>query len=518
MPPEVISGEAPAKLESAWRSGLARLALAWAALILLFLPEWRAMAYQWWCGPSYSHVLVVPAILLWLVALRAGPLLRLSPCCWAPGLGLLGAAVMLWALGALMGLAVVSEAGAVAALAACVPLLLGVRVATGLVFPLGYLAFLVPAGDELVPPLQMLTARMTVALAHLSGVPAVIDGVFIHTPAGLFEIADACSGVRFLIAMAAFGVLAANVCFISWRRRAVFLGACLMLSVLANGVRAWGTVYAAQIWGAARAGGFDHIVYGWIFFALVITGTLLVGWRWFDRPPGTEMIDTGAIAASPRLARWERWSINPVLALALAGVMAIGARAWVEAADSLHAPVPARLVLPDVPGWQRIDTAPQPAWQPRASGAVLRKLASYVAGGGRVDVFVALYDGQGAGRKATTQGEGAVPAGSPWQWQGPGPNGAERMLGRQRVSRLAETRYRSDGVLTDSRLTLALVSARDRLALRARPTAMVIFSASERPGIPAGQAIAAFRAALGPLDRWLDNICATGGVPPAPRG
>jgi exosortase A len=518
MPPEAIAGEAPAKLAPAWRRGLARLALAWAALILVFLPEWRAMAYQWWSGPSYSHVLVVPAILLWLVSLRAGPLLRLSPRCWGPGLGLLAAAGMLWALGAFMGIAVASEAGAVAALAACVPLLLGVRVAAGLVFPLGYMVFLVPVGDELVPPLQMLTARMTVALAHLSGVPAVIDGVFIQTPAGLFEIADACSGVRFLIAMVAFGVLAANVCFVSWRRRVVFLAACVVLPVLANGVRAWGTVYAAQIWGAARAGGFDHIFYGWIFFAIVVAGTLLVSWRWFDREAGAEMIDAGAIAASPRLARWERWSVNPALALMLAGVLAIGARGWVEAANGLHAAVPAGMVLPEVPGWRQLGDAPQPAWQPRASGAVRRAMASYTSGGQRVDVFVALYDGQGPGRKATTLGEGAVPAGSLWRWQGPGPDGGERMLGPQGVSRLAETRYRSADVLTDSRLTLALVSARDRLALRPRPTEMVIFSASERPGVPAAKAISAFLAALGPLDRWVDNVYGSGAVSPGPRG
>jgi len=43
--------------------------------------------------------------------------------------------------------------------------------------------------------------------------------VFIDTPAGLFEVAEACSGVKFLIAMTAFGVLASNVCFVGWKRR-----------------------------------------------------------------------------------------------------------------------------------------------------------------------------------------------------------------------------------------------------------------------------------------------------------
>ena len=72
MPPEESAGFAPA-----WRAGLLRLGLAWAGLILAFWPEWRAMADQWWNSASYTHILVVPAILVWLVAMRAGPLVRL---------------------------------------------------------------------------------------------------------------------------------------------------------------------------------------------------------------------------------------------------------------------------------------------------------------------------------------------------------------------------------------------------------------------------------------------------------
>ena len=134
--------------------------------------------------------------------------------------------------------------------------------------------------------------------------------------------------------------------------------------------------------------------------------------------------------------------------------------------------------------------------------------------GRRVEVFVALYDGQGPGRKPTANGEGAVPLGSPWQWQGSGQGAGvpladarvERMLGLGGVSRLAETSYRGDGLLTGSRLDLALAGARDRLLLRPAPVVMVIFSAS---GQDADEAIGAFRASLGRLDRWLDGI-ATG--------
>ena len=424
----------------------------------------------------------------------------------------LALAVKLWALGAFMGLALASEAGAVAMLAACVPLLLGPRVTAGLVFPLCYMGFLVPLGDELIPPLQELTARMTVALLHLTGVGAALDGVFIQTRVGLFEIAQACSGVKFLIAMVAFGALAANVCFVSWWRRSVFMLACVVLPVLANGVRAWGTVYVAQFKGVAWAGSFDHIVYGWIFFAIVIALTLAVSWRWFDRPADAPMIDGARIAASSRLGKWERYGVGPLVALLLgAGLVGVGL-GWVTAANGLHASVPNAIALPQVPGWSRLGDAANPAWQPRASGAVRRAMGSYQdSEGRRVEVFVALYDGQGPGRKPAANGEGAVPLGSGWQWQGSGQGAgapladahAERMLGPGGVSRLAETSYRGDGLLTGSRIDLALAGARDRLLLRPAPVVVVIFSAS---GQDADAAIGAFRAAIGPLDRWLDGI------------
>ena len=83
----------------------------------------------------------------------------------------------------------------------------------------------------------------------------------------------------FVVAMIAYGALVANVCFTSWRRRAVFMAVCVVVPVLANGVRAFGTIYAAHLTSVRAATGFDHIVYGWIFFALVMAGVMAAAWR-----------------------------------------------------------------------------------------------------------------------------------------------------------------------------------------------------------------------------------------------
>jgi exosortase A len=498
-------------LPHAWRAALVRLAAAGALLLAVFWADWSAIALQAWDVSTYNHILLVPLILTWLVWQRANQLIRLEPTIWWPGLLMLGTAAFLWLLGAFSGLNLARQAGVVAMAATIVPLLLGPRVAAGLIFPLFYMIFLIPCGEELVTILQTLTAKITIALVHWSGIPAEIAGVFIHTPAGLFEVAEACSGVKFLIAMIAFGTLMANVCFVRWRRRAALLAACVVVPILANGVRAWGTIYAAQIFGVEAAAGFDHIVYGWIFFGVVITLIIAGSWRFFDRPIEDPMIDEDAIAANPSLARLSALRMGtPAMFAALIAVL-LGTQAWAYAADRMEAPLPRTVSLRSVPGWTHVDYRPQLWWEPRASGAAHRLLGSYAdVKGRRVDVFYALYASQREGSEAGGFGEGALTPGSGWSWQAPAePTAgahAERLLGNGQVGRVALTWYRTGELLTGSNARLKLAAMADRLALRERPTVLLILSAEDAPGEPAADTIHAFVEAAGPLGRWIDRM------------
>lgn len=498
---------------SPWRDALVRLGCVWLALILAFAGDWLAMARQWWDSSTYNHILLVPPILAWLVSLRLDELRKLTPQTWAPGLLLVGGGVLLWDLGRFAGFNLVQQAGAVLVLPGSLLALLGPRVALGLLFPLCYMAFLVPFGDELVPQLQMITAALTIALVKISGIPAVIDGVFIDTPAGLFEVAEACSGAKFLIAMIALGALVANVCFRSWKRRALFMALCVAAPILANGVRAWATILAAQYVGAEKAGGFDHIVYGWVFFALVIAAVLGLSWRHFDRAVDDPMIDAAAIeqARLPRLLN--RGFVAAPLTILLCGALVLGGQAWARTAEALVAPMPKQIFLPEVPGWQRTDFAPAVPWQPRAAGAEHRLLGSYAdAQGRKVDVFLALYPAQNEGREATGFGEGALPENSEWSWNSAGPQVAnaksDLLRARGSMERLAETYYRNGDLLTGSALKLKLATIADRLLLRREPTTMLILStevtADEDPAIRLDR----FRQSTGPVGPWMDRIVA----------
>ena len=494
-----------------WRDALIRLGLTWLALIAIFAGDWLTMLDQWWNSSTYNHILLIPAIIAWMLWQRREALDHAVPRPSAWGIAALAGACLIWVLGAFAGFNFFRQAGVVAMLPASVLLLLGPRTFALQLFPLCYFAFLVPFGDELVPVLQMVTAELTIGLTRLSGIPAIIEGVFIDTPAGLFEVAEACSGVKFLVAMVALGVLVGNICFKSWKRRAAFMALCVVAPILANGVRAWGTIYAAQFVGVETAAGIDHLIYGWIFFAIVMATVLAIGWRHFDRGIDEPMFDVAAVDGSALVAWLDRGAMRLHWAfLALAGVV-LGAQAWSAMAQRLEAPLPKQIFLPDVPGWKRIDFAPQVPWEPRAGGADHRLIGSYAdQQGRRVDVFVALYSTQRDGKEAGGFGEGALRPESGWSWEGAGPAAdvakSDLLRAQGRVIRLAHTWYRVGDLVTGSNAKLKLATISDRLLLRARPTMLLIVSAEQRDGTEPAATLADFRKSTGPVDRWMDRI------------
>jgi exosortase A len=328
--PSLVAPPAAASIPAAWRGPLGALAAAVAALIAVTAQSWGAMLHQWWNIDTYSHLLLVPFITAWLVALKEEEIAALSPRPFWPGLLGVATALALWWAGQAHGINLIAQAGAVGALQAAVVTVIGLRASLLLALPLAFASFLVPFGDEIIPPLQYVTADIAIALTHWSGVSARISGIHILTPAGLFIVAEACSGVKFLIAMVTLAVLVCFTRFARWSHRAAFMAACIIVPILANGVRAWATIYVAQFIGAERATGFDHIIYGWIFFAVIVAVLLGAAWRFFDREAEDYGWTNDAIARWQWVARAEALTFAPKsAALAIIALAAIAALAAV---------------------------------------------------------------------------------------------------------------------------------------------------------------------------------------------
>ena len=353
-----------------WRRHCVGLALAWAAILLLLWADVVRLVTIWWTSTTFGHCLFIGPVIAWLVWQRRRELAALDPVAWWPGLGLVALGGIGWLMGDAGSVSFARQLGLVVMLQGAVVTLLGPQVARGLLFPLAYAFFLVPFGEALEPPLQAVTVRIVMPLLHLFGVPATSNGVLIHAGRYWFEVAEACSGAKFVIAMLAFGVLVAATCFATWRRRAWFMVAALVVPVIANGLRAFGTIYAAHLTSVEAATGFDHIVYGWIFFGLVMAAVLAIGWRWFDRAPDAPAFDPAALPA-PGQGR-----IGLPLGVLATVAVAAAWPAWSAAIAQRATALPERIDLPQVAGWRRVPlgtAAPWPPYHPGADHVLFRR-------------------------------------------------------------------------------------------------------------------------------------------------
>jgi exosortase len=77
---------------------------------------------------------------------------------------------------------------------------IGNRVAYKILFPLVFILFCIPIGEELIPALQEVTADLSMVMLNWSGIPVYRSGLYIEIPQGQFLVAEACSGISFFIA------------------------------------------------------------------------------------------------------------------------------------------------------------------------------------------------------------------------------------------------------------------------------------------------------------------------------
>jgi exosortase A len=499
-----IEAAPPIAADLRWRAHLTALAGAAAAILILFHRDAAHMATIWWTSSTFNHILLIPPILAWLVWQRRPELALLRPSVWWPPLALVAAGALGWLLGEAAGVALARHAGLVLMLQGAIACCLGKAAARGLAFPLFYLLFLIPAGEELVPALQTVTARISMVLLGWAGIPALLDGIFITTATGYFEVAEACAGAKFLIAMIAYGALVANVCFRSWKRRAAFMLAAIVVPILANGVRAFGTIYIADRTSMEFAAGVDHVVYGWFFFALVIALIMGAAWRFFDRGVGDPWFDPAALQGPGGRAPPGR-AAAAIVALAALPLL------WSFAVTAAGAaPPPRAIAFPDLPGWQRVRPDAGRLWQPHFAGADIVRIARYRDGKGReVDLAVAVFARQSEGRELVGYGQGATREGGAWAWTASAaapPNGRAELIASNRVTREVVSFYRVGDILTGSAMGVKLETMKTRLfGGPQRAVAVLVSAEAPAGGGSARPQIDAFLAALGPVDLFADR-------------
>jgi len=234
----------------------------------------------WNSSETFAHGYIILPIALYLIWQRRASLRDIALPPWWPGLALLLLCGFAWLLAELGGVQVVRQYALVAMLPLICVTVLGLRLAAAIAFPLFFLLLAVPFGDAFIEPLIRFTADFTVSALQLTGIPVWRDGANFVIPSGSWSVVTACSGVRYLIASVTLGCLYAYLTYKSPIRRFFFIVLSILVPIIANGMRAYMIVMIGHLSGMQLAVGVDHLIYGWLFFGLVMVLMFWLGSFW----------------------------------------------------------------------------------------------------------------------------------------------------------------------------------------------------------------------------------------------
>ncbi|MBZ5653131.1 MAG: exosortase A [Acidobacteriia bacterium] len=259
---------------------------AWACLlaVVLILAIHRDTAQSivaiWIRSETFTHGFLVVPICLWL-AWRSRAAVAATPARpWWPGIAFVALAAALWVVASAADALGVRQFALAFMLQAAIVTVIGLPMARVLAFPIAFLLFAVPFGEIFIPTMIEWTANFTVAALRFSGVPVYREVNLFVIPTGSWSVVAACSGVRYVIASLMVGTLFAAIAYRSWRRRALFMAASILVPIVANWLRAYMIVMLGHLSNNRLAVGVDHIIYGWIFFGVVMLLLFWVGSFW----------------------------------------------------------------------------------------------------------------------------------------------------------------------------------------------------------------------------------------------
>lgn len=260
------------------------LAIVLGTLMVVHDAAW-SMVVLWSTTDTYMHGWFVIPLAAIMAKNKPVPRIESSPApMWQVFMMVLAWSAVL-VIGRLAMLNVVQQLALISLIPMMVIFYGGWRVAWHYRAPLILVFFCIPFGDFLIPWLQSVTADMAMFLLHATDVSVVRNGWYISIPAADFRVAEACSGINFLISTFTVSIFYSFTYMTQLHKRVTFIALGLLVPLIANGVRVYLIIMIAH-WGNVEAAtGFDHLVYGWIFFFIILAALFTIGNRWQDPMP-----------------------------------------------------------------------------------------------------------------------------------------------------------------------------------------------------------------------------------------
>jgi exosortase len=245
-------------------------------LCLVLFPTWLTFPSTW--SEGRSHGFAVAVYCLWLVWQARGQL-RVSSDLTISGRLVAVTGGLCWLLSMVIGVRLFHQTFAVAILLAWAVSVYG-RTALDRLSPAAAIFTLaLPVWELLLDLLQGMTVAVNHALVRMASIPATLDGTRIHFPFGTIEVAQSCAGLSYFMSAFTISVIYSHLFLRYLRARAAAVLLAIVLALISNWVRVFGLVvigYRSRMQSPLME---EHAFYGWVIFAVAISGFFLLAGR-----------------------------------------------------------------------------------------------------------------------------------------------------------------------------------------------------------------------------------------------
>jgi exosortase D (VPLPA-CTERM-specific) len=260
---------------------LSPLGLAWfLALVFAPLPVfWLGLVSlgRAWSTAEYSHGPLIPAISLYLFLRelrRETPADRALPVDRRPGLAVLLFALLFGIFGNLVRIPDVVTYAYILWVGGVVLVVMGWARGRHHQLPVLHLVFMLPLPTfvylKFTVFLQGISSELGVWFVRLAGVPVYLEGNIIDLGIYKLQVAEACSGLRYLFPILSFSYLF-GILYRGpfWHKAVLFLMAA-PLTIFMNSVRIGIIGVMVNSYGIGHAEGFLHFFEGWVIFGACV--------------------------------------------------------------------------------------------------------------------------------------------------------------------------------------------------------------------------------------------------------
>lgn len=251
------------------------------AVLLVYSHFILWMIQRWWKSEYYGHGFLIPIISGYLIWRQRDKLKELPRQNFVWGMLIIAGALLLHLAATFFDVHFPSGFALVATIFGLVVWLGGQSWGRLLLFPVGFLLFMVPLGrilvDQFAQPLQLFSAQLGGQAIASIGANVIIEGTLIRTPIYTFEVAIPCSGLKSTIAMTALAALFAYLVVAPLWKKLLLFAAAFPVALAANAVRIFVTVILGNTISPAAAEGFFHSISGVVVFSFGLAGLFGVG-------------------------------------------------------------------------------------------------------------------------------------------------------------------------------------------------------------------------------------------------